>query len=38
VGRVGDGVREPGLWRVFDHWREVDERLGDRIAHGVESG
>jgi catalase len=38
VGHVLQGVEEPVLSRVFDHWRRVDKVVGDRIAEGVRAG
>lgn len=38
VGHLKDGVSEPVLQRAFEYWRNVDERLGQRIEAGVREG
>jgi catalase len=31
-------VSEPVLQRAFEYWRNVDKKIGDRIAQGVKGG
>ena len=38
VGHLSNGVSEPVLLRAFEYWRNVDEKLGDRIERGVLNG
>jgi catalase len=35
AGHVKQGVEEPVLSRVFDYWRNVDHKLGDRVEEAV---
>ena len=35
VGHLKDGVTEPVLARPIEHWRNIDQAVGDRIAQGV---
>jgi catalase len=35
---VLEGVTEPILQRAFEHWRNVDKDLGERIERGVRAG
>jgi catalase len=35
VGHLLNGVSEPVLVRAFDYWRNVDEKLGEKIQQGV---
>jgi catalase len=32
VGHLAKGVTEPVLVRAFEYWRNIDRRVGDRIA------
>jgi catalase len=36
VGHLKAGVSEPVLARAIEYWRNVDRKLGDRIAAGVQ--
>ncbi|HPF27626.1 MAG TPA: catalase, partial [Steroidobacteraceae bacterium] len=36
VGHLKGGVSAPVLKRALAYWRQVDEKLGDRIAEGVQ--
>jgi len=35
VGHLKNGVSEPVLQRAFEYWRNIDKKIGDRIAKGV---
>jgi catalase len=35
VGHLLNGVTEPVLHRAFQYWRNIDEKIGDRIEQGV---
>jgi catalase len=35
VGHLMKGVSEPVLQRAFEYWRNIDKKIGDRIAKGV---
>jgi catalase len=38
VGHLKDGVTEPVLERAFEYWRNIDEKIGERIEKGVRGG
>jgi catalase len=38
VGHLKDGVTPPVLERAFEYWRNIDQKIGDRIAKGVGEG
>jgi catalase len=33
VGHLSNGVSTPVLERAFEYWRNVDKKIGDRIAN-----
>ncbi len=35
VGHLKKGVSDPVLQRAFEYWRNIDRKIGDRIAKGV---
>lgn len=38
AGHLLDGVTRPVLERALAYWRNVDQNLGDTVAHKVEAG
>jgi catalase len=38
VGHLKNGVSEPVLQRAFEYWRNIDKKIGDRIAKSVKGG
>ncbi|WP_146429124.1 catalase [Blastopirellula retiformator] len=37
VGHLSDGVSSPVLERAIQYWRNIDKKIGDRIAEGIKS-
>lgn len=38
VGHLKSGVTEPVLKRAFDYWKNIDQKIGERIEKGVKGG
>jgi catalase len=38
VGHLKNGVTEPVLKRAFDYWKNIDQKIGERIEKGVRGG